>query len=170
MIQPFLSHLAFHRSIVLASKSPRRKRVLEELYHADLVIGADTVVILEGEVFDLPTNKADGRRMIERLNGKTHEVFSGAALVLPRYENGVKNHQIETFYETAKVTFGSLPPDVIEAYFENPKPWANVGGYAIERLGGTLIESIEGNYYTVVGFPVHKFCKEIYRMCSEGLL
>ncbi|KAK7078554.1 hypothetical protein SK128_024199 [Halocaridina rubra] len=119
-----------------------------------LVIASDTCVSLETQVFGKPKDRHDAQRMLSLLSGKTHDVISGVSAMLS-YDDGW--HEI-VFYEKTKVHFGRLAPEEISSYIDTGEPMDKAGGYGIQALGGTLIEGIEGDYYNVMGFPLHKFC------------
>ena len=67
------------------------------------------------------------------------------------------------FYECTKVEFGDNPDEVIKTYAETDEPLDKAGGYGIQDVGGSLVKKIDGCYYNVMGFPLYKFCEEIYR-------
>ena len=118
-------------------------------FKAGLVIGADTVVSCRGTVFGKPTDLEDARRMLRLLAGKTHQVYSGVAIV--RIEDG--SH--ETTHAITDVTFRPLSESQIERYLEMINPLDKAGAYAIQGTGGIIIEKISGCYYNVVGLPLN---------------
>jgi septum formation protein len=109
------------------------------------VLGVDTVVVCEGRVLGKPSNAADAEQMLETLAGKTHEVVSGLCLRTPAWE--------EVHEETTRVTFRPLTPRDIAHYLAADEWPDRAGGYAIQGLGGSLVERIEGDYLNVVGLP-----------------
>lgn len=113
-----------------------------------LVIGADTVVVLEGKIFGKPSDLEDARRMLSALAGNTHQVYSGVAVV--RVGDGA----CKTAHAVTEVTFRPLSEQQITEYFEMIDPLDKAGAYAIQGIGGVIIEKIAGCYYNVVGLPL----------------
>lgn len=113
-----------------------------------LVIGADTIVVCEGEIFGKPTDLEDAWRMLRKLAGKTHMVYSGVAVV--RAEDGASR----TAHAMTEVTFRPLSDAQVARYFEMIDPLDKAGAYAIQSAGGVIIEKICGCYYNVVGLPL----------------
>ncbi len=110
------------------------------------VLGADTVVVLGGEVLGKPRDAQDARRMIERLSGRTHEVITGFALV----GDGVRRlARVET-----RVRFRPLDAEAIARYVATGEPMDKAGAYAIQGGGGGLVDRVEGSYTNVVGLPL----------------
>lgn len=113
-----------------------------------LVLGADTVVALGTRLYGKPRDAADASRMLRELSGKTHRVITGVALLCPA--RGVA----ESFAITTEVTFRPLDAAEIHAYVASGEPADKAGAYAIQGLGGLLIEGIRGDYPNVVGLPL----------------
>ena len=112
----------------------------------DPVLGVDTEVYLDGRLFGKPTDQDQARAYLERLSGRTHEVFSGLVLV---HEGDERSGVART-----KVTFRELDSSLIERYLDGDE-WRNrAGGYAVQGRGAALIASIDGDYWNVVGLPV----------------
>src|SRR3954451_209603 len=109
------------------------------------VLGVDTEVVLQGEIFGKPTDATDAERMLERLSGKTHVVMSGLCLLTPGWEV-VKD-------EGTRVTFRELTPRDLASYIETREWEGRAGAYAIQGRGGALVRSIEGDFLNVVGLP-----------------
>jgi septum formation protein len=113
-----------------------------------LVIGADTVVVCQGIVYGKPADSADAVRMLRQLVGRTHEVYSGVAVV--QAEDGASR----TAHAVTRVTFRPLSEAQITKYLDMVNPLDKAGAYAIQGVGGVIIEKIEGCYYNVVGLPL----------------
>lgn len=113
-----------------------------------LVLGADTVVALDGVIFGKPADKADAARMLTALSGQTHEVVTGVVLI--DCQNGT------TWQEAVKtrVTFHRMTNEEIEAYIASGEPMDKAGAYAIQGRGAVFVKQIEGCYANVVGLPV----------------
>jgi septum formation protein len=109
------------------------------------VLGVDTVVVCDGRVLGKPADAADAERMLETLSGKTHEVVSGLCLRTPAWE--------ELHEERTRVTFRALTARDIAWYLLADEWRERAGAYAIQGLGASLVERIEGDYLNVVGLP-----------------
>jgi len=116
-----------------------------------LVLGADTVVVIGGEVLGKPASIADAREMLARLSNATHEVYTGLALVLVSGGNVVRRR---VGHEITRVTFRALTPEDIEGYVATGEPTDKAGAYGIQGRGAALVERIEGCYFNVVGLPL----------------
>ena len=114
----------------------------------DVVIGADTVVAIDGKILGKPSDKADARDMLRLLSGKTHSVFTGVTVF--------KGNDSKSFFSETKVTFFELSESEIENYISTGEPLDKAGAYGIQGFGSLLVEKIEGDYFNVVGLPVSK--------------
>ncbi|EGY24807.1 septum formation protein Maf [Desulfovibrio sp. A2] len=112
-----------------------------------VVIAADTVVALHGEIMGKPQDRADAVRMLTRLAGHTHEVVSACCVALP---GGTR----ETFHAVTRVTMWNAPPAALAAYAATGEPDDKAGAYGIQGVGAFLVESIDGSWSNVVGLPV----------------
>jgi len=120
--------------------------VAAKLPPGEIVIGADTLVVLDGQIFGKPVDADDARRMLTELAGRRHTVFTGVAVIL--------NGQAWTDVATTEVAIRSLTGEEISAYVATGEPLDKAGAYAIQGLGALLVERIEGCYYNVVGLPL----------------
>lgn len=128
----------------------------EDLQEDEILITADTIVWCEGKVFNKPTNFVEGKKMLETLSGKMHEVFTGVCL-----KSGNKQ---TTFYDVSKVYFKKLKPEEIEYYLTNYSPYDKAGGYGVQDwLGYVGIDKIEGSFYNVMGLPVKELYEELVK-------
>lgn len=112
----------------------------------DLVIGVDTDVELDGEIFGKPADAAQARAMLARLSGRTHAVHSGLALICDGRE--------DLRDATTRVTFRTLTVGQLDAYVATGEWRGRAGGFAIQGRGAALIRTIDGDYLNVVGLPV----------------
>ncbi len=113
-----------------------------------IVIAADTVVVLDGQVLGKPRSTEDARHMLEQLSGRTHSVHTGVSLIrLP-------DAQRLQFVETTLVHFSRLTADEISRYLATEEPYDKAGAYAIQGRAARFIPRIEGCYYNVVGLPL----------------
>ncbi len=114
-----------------------------------LVIGADTVVEINGEILGKPKDKDDAKRMLKLLSGKYHSVITAIAIISTKDKsNFVVTH------EKTKVKFIDLTDEKIEKYINSGEPMDKAGAYAIQGLGVMFVQSIEGCYTNVVGLPI----------------
>ena len=109
------------------------------------VLGCDTEVLCDGRVYGKPETEEDAESMLESLSGKTHEVVSGLALITPAWQ--------EVHRDVTRVTFRALTPRDLAHYVASREWEGRAGGYAIQGLGASLVERIEGDYLNVVGLP-----------------
>ena len=115
--------------------------------HKDkIIIGADTGVFLGSEFFGKPKDEEDAVKMLKRLSGKTHDVLTGVAVI--------KGDIIDTFYGQSKVTIRKLNEIEIKDYVNTKEPLDKAGAYAIQDLGGALVEKYEGDFFNIVGLPL----------------
>jgi septum formation protein len=114
-----------------------------------IIIGADTIVVLDGEMLGKPTGREEALRMLRRLSDRTHTVFTGVALV----EVTSGRYMIEV--ESTKVTFREIPEEEIREYVDGGSPLDKAGAYGIQDdYGAVFVTRIEGCYYNVVGLPL----------------
>lgn len=130
-------------------------------YPDSWVIGADTVVCIDGAILGKPSSKQDARRMLDLLSGKTHQVVTGYALI--------KNAEQKLFTDAVRtdVSFKTLSTEEVEWYIQTSEPFDKAGGYAIQGLGSFLVKRINGSYTNVVGLPVCEVIELLYR---EGVV
>lgn len=148
-----------------------RRMHFKHLKTPDIVIGADTIVTVDGLILEKPADKNDAYRMLSSLSGKEHSVFTGVAIVLchEKQENEI-DYQLIDFYEETKVKFADLSEDMLWEYINSGEPMDKAGGYGIQALGGMLVEYVHGDFLNVVGFPLNHFCKQldiIYNLLSS---
>jgi septum formation protein len=113
-----------------------------------VVIGADTVVVARGMRMGKPDTIEQAAEMLRRLQGRTHEVWTGLAVV--------RGADTRTAAEVTRVQFGRLSEADIQAYVATREPMDKAGGYGIQGLGAMLVRRIDGDYYNVVGLPLHR--------------
>lgn len=195
------------KSIILASASPRRKKLLElinlpfevipspvgeafdpglsppEIVETlalrkakdvasgkkdKLVIGADTIVVFEDEILEKPDSPKQAVEMLQRLSNNTHQVFTGVALVKTDGKGNIRDSC--SFAERTDVVFGELDPEDVSRYVDSGSPMDKAGAYGIQDdLGALFVEGIEGDYYTVVGFPLYAFYQTMKQFAPEYL-
>ncbi len=113
-----------------------------------IVIGSDTIVVMEGKVLGKPSDRREAFHMLQSLQGKTHRVFTGVACIDLGTGKRLVRHRV------TNVTMKPLTDRQIERYIETGEPLDKAGAYAIQGLGATIVDSIEGCYFNVVGLPL----------------
>lgn len=191
---------------ILASKSPRRKEILEtlglffEIVTADtdessdvrdpyrlveilserkglavrdrllaegrdlsdtVIISSDTVVAIDGEILGKPQDEEDARRMLRLYSGRVHEVVSGICLLCGD-QRGVS-------HEVTEVEFDTLDEETVCRYVREIKPYDKAGAYAIQGVASAYIKGIRGDYFNVVGLPVHRMSKLYFEIFGENI-
>lgn len=199
MLEPIRHSVLNGKRIILASSSPRRSEILQNIglkfevvpskYEEDLkpesfknhgeyavataynkvidvdkllsndsikpeiIIGADTVVSLAGKVLGKPKDKSEAFKYLKELNGKQHTVYTGMVIKTRK--------DIQKFYESTSVFMAPLDDKTIQAYVDTSEPLDKAGAYGIQGFGGSIIEKIDGDYFNVMGLPLHSFCKHL---------
>ena len=120
----------------------------------ELIITADTIVYVDGEVLGKPQNKIDAARMLKMISGKCHDVITGVCLL-------TSNKRI-SFSVKTKVSFAQITDDEISFYIENYKPYDKAGAYGIQEwIGYVGVSKIQGSYFNVMGLPVQRLYTEL---------
>ena len=153
-----------------------------------VILAADTVVAVDGDILGKPENPAHAMRMLERLNGRGHEVISAVCLLLPADaafspaqaagpastntgptvdECGVDSFRMLSFSDTSRVFLHHWPQPVLQAYLDTGEPHDKAGAYAIQGQGAVLVERVDGSWSTVVGLPVTQLAQV---MLDRGLM
>ena len=120
-----------------------------------LVIGADTVVAVDGRILGKPRDREECLWMLSLLSGREHTVFTGVALL----GRGVRR----SFREEARVEFWPLSPEEMAWYASTPEPYDKAGGYGVQGAGALLARGIRGDFFTVMGLPVSRLWRELRR-------
>ena len=111
-----------------------------------VVIGSDTIVVLDGEILLKPNSKEQAKSYLQKLSGRTHEVITAVTVMRGSSEL--------SFHEAVNVTFYELPESWINAYTETKDPYDKAGAYGIQTVSGLFVKNIQGDYNAVVGLPV----------------
>lgn len=125
------------------------------------VLGADTMVVLDGEIFGKPASLSDAKRMLRRLSGRTHEVVTAVSLWMvaaPTIED--ISVGFRTFVDRSAVTFRSLTDEEIADYLRKGESFDKAGAYAVQGEGASLVEGVDGALDTVIGLPVGRLLDE----------
>ena len=124
-----------------------------------IIIGADTVVSVDGRILGKPRDREDARSMITLLQGRAHTVYTGVSLV---DAEGAK--ETVTFHVGTRVNVAPMTEAEISGYIESEEPYDKAGSYGIQGLFSKYIEGIEGDYFNVVGLPVHALYEAIKKI------
>lgn len=182
------------KQLILASASPRRKELLEQVFisfnvvtsdideqfnptHSpgqiveslalqkatavaknhfnDIVLGADTIVTFDEQILGKPSNAIEAKEMLTLLSGKSHEVYTGVAIVT--------SEETLTFYEKTKVAFWHLSDQEIQQYISSGEPFDKAGAYGIQGFGAMFVKEIKGDYFSVVGLPIARTVRELQK-------
>lgn len=127
-------------------------------FSGDAVLGADTTVVVDGDIIEKPRDAEDARRMLGRLSGRVHEVTTGVCLI---YEG---SERVE--HQTTRVHMTEMTDTEIAGYVATGEPMDKAGAYAIQGIASRWVSRIEGCYFNVVGLPVPR----VYRMLREHRL
>ena len=125
----------------------------------EVLVAADTVVVLDGIILGKPADEADAKRMLLALSGRRHEVYTGVCLLY--------NEKEEVFSERTEVEFFPLHENQISEYIKTGEPMDKAGAYGIQGRGCLFVKGITGDYYNVMGLPVSSLYRKIEKICSK---
>jgi len=129
-----------------------------------LIIGSDTIVDLDGHIMEKPTDEEVAHSMLSSLSGKWHQVHTGVAVYAVGASTSSSDDEprlMFSFTDTARVKFSTLTDKDIKAYIGTQEPFDKAGSYGIQGIGGQLVERIEGDFFTVMGLPMHRLSREL---------
>ena len=138
----------------------KAETVAELISDEALVLGADTVVVVDGEILGQPGDDSNARRMLTLLSGKWHEVVTGVALL-----RAGQTPQLLIDHETTRVRFCEMTAGEIDWYVSTGEPSDKAGAYAIQGRGAVFIQEIQGDYFNIVGLPI----RLLYELMSDTL-
>jgi len=131
---------------------------ISQKYPQALVIGADTIVVLGGQILNKPDDRVQAENMLSMLSGQTHQVYTGVCL------KRMENNLYHTFSEITMVTFRALDKQDILHYIETCPPYDKSGSYGIQDWSAVYVKNIQGCYDNVVGFPLSRFYYELKKI------
>lgn len=161
-LQEYIKELAYKKSINVYNVLSKSQKLW------DIIISADTMIIMNDTILlGKPTDKQNAIETLRLLSGKTHKVCTGVTILISsNIFNASPSNRIDSYScikicETTKVTLADLTLDSITAYVESGEPLDKAGSYGIQGVGCTLVKCIEGDYFNVVGLPVHRIATEL---------
>lgn len=136
-----------------------KAEAVSEINDEAVIIGADTVVVLDGNILGKPKNTEDAINMLMSLSGREHQVITGVCLT--------KGKHSRVFHVTSKVKFYEISYTEALHYVKTGEPMDKAGGYGIQGKGCVFVESIEGDYYNIVGLPIARVVRELKKIQGE---
>jgi len=146
-----VEELSLRKAAAVATRFPRA-----------VVVGADTVVALEGRILSKPASPEEAVEMLTQLSGRWHTVFTGFTILKLSASLRVVEHV------STRVKFQTLSAHLIQAYVATGEPLDKAGAYGIQGLGALLVEKLEGCYFNVMGFPISAFHRRYYHLFCKG--
>ena len=135
----------------------KARTVFAQLDGTEIVLGADTTVVIDGGVLEKPADAEDARRMLRKLSGRTHEVLTGVCVKGKDFE--------DVQVETTVVQFATLSEAELDDYVATGEPMDKAGAYGIQGMASRYCERIEGDYFNIVGLPIPR----VYRMLKARI-
>jgi septum formation protein len=142
-----------HSSEIVMKLAEEKALDVSKKFPNAIIIGADTIVTFNEKKLGKPSSKEDAFEMLKMLSGKTHEVYTGVSIV--------NDGKSSNFYQFTKITFSELSDQEILDYIDTKEPMDKAGSYGIQGYGGTFVEKIDGDYFSVVGLPINKVKKKL---------
>lgn len=140
----YTERLAREKALVIAGRAPEA-----------VVIAADTTVVVDGDILGKPADAADARAMIRRLSGREHIVMTGIAVA--------RGARVESAVESVRVTFRALGDVEIDEYVATGEPMDKAGAYGIQGYGATIVERVDGDYFSVMGLGLRRLVELLGR-------
>ncbi len=149
-VEALVRRLALEKAVVVAARRP-----------GCVVVGADTVVVLDGTSLGTPSDAAAARNMLRRLSDRTHQVLTAVAVVT--------GDRCVTGLDSTEVTFGPIDEQLIDAYVATGEPLDKAGGYGLQGIGGVFVARIEGTAQGVIGLPVAVTLRLLGSVCAQSV-
>jgi septum formation protein len=127
-----------------------------------IIVAADTIVVVDGHILMKPVDEDDARRMLRLMSGKTHEVYTGFSII--------RGSARVVDYEVTRVTMGALSDEDIDGYIRTGESLDKAASYGIQGYGSLLVERLEGDYFNVVGLPIYRVAKTLREDFGVDLL
>lgn len=145
-----IENKAFSDELIINLAEEKVKDVAKKVKNPSIIIGADTVVIIDDEILGKPVNEQDAFSMLKKLSKRTHKVVTAIA-IFDTKENLMKSEAV-----TSEVTFKELSDEEIKRYIQTGEPMDKAGSYGIQAYGGLFVSCINGCYFNIVGLSLHR--------------
>jgi len=142
--------------VVSSLAHQKAEAVVAKTGSASPLLAADTIVVLDKQIIGKPIDKNHARKMIQMLSGKTHQVYTGVAILY--------KERTDIFYVCTDVTFKTISEKEVEDYISTSEPYDKAGSYAVQGIGSFMIEKIDGSYSNVIGLPVKEVIKHLQKI------
>lgn len=143
-VEENLKNIAYQKAVCISRKYPEA-----------IVVGGDTIVLVQGEILGKPKNEEDAKNMLRSISTRTHYVYTGVCILCKDRDIDIRFIGKTTVYMTP------MSEKEIEEYVASGEPFGKAGSYAIQGKGGVHVEKIEGDYYNVVGLPLNRLYQEL---------
>jgi septum formation protein len=158
----YTKKLAESKAFALAEQMVNSKDIYD--HEVSFILGSDTIVDKDGVILEKPKSEEQAIEMLSTLSNSWHEVHTGVALYKMNHSDGSNAIElVSSFTETAKVKFTKLSENDIHAYVKTGEPMDKAGSYGIQGIGGQMIECMEGDFFAVMGLPMHRLSQELAR-------
>ena len=145
----------------VAAVSARKAAKIAAMHPDDVIVSADTIVVIDGKILGKPKDEQDAARMLRMLSGRTHTVYTGLTV----HADGESKTQVVG----TDVTFRELTDAEIAAYIKTKEPMDKAGAYGIQEKGAMFVKRINGDFYNVVGLPVARLARELNALTENNL-
>ncbi|MBI2487759.1 MAG: septum formation inhibitor Maf [Deltaproteobacteria bacterium] len=162
VIPSLVDEVHFHaespEDFALRASTEKALAVARDLKEDSVVIGADTIVVVDGEILGKPRDKEEAKSMLGKISGKEHKVITGFSIVKPKTEI------LHREYSESRVKIKALAPWEIEGYIKTLEPMDKAGAYGVQGIGAFMVEEIRGSYTNVVGLPLSQLVDALTRL------
>lgn len=143
-------------ALVCALSLAKAREVAAKCPETELILAADTIVLLDGQIMGKPADKQDAFRMLSELSGRTHTVFTGVTVML--------GGRVLSDFERTQVRFREMTEREILAYIDSGEPMDKAGAYGAQGIGALFVEGIEGDFFNVMGLPLCRLSKMLEKL------
>lgn len=151
-------------NIVMDLSKKKAEDVAKDADSDSIVIGADTIVVIDGEILGKPKDRLDAYNMLKKLCGRWHKVYTGITVI------NTKDFKVVSDFESTDVLMKNLNDDMIYRYIDKGESYDKAGSYAIQGYGSLIVEKINGDYFNVVGLPITKLSDILLKEFKINLL
>jgi len=144
---------------IVVNLAQQKAQAVSKNHHDDIIIAADTIVVYQNEILGKPVDEEDAYRMLKMLSSEVHQVYTGVCLQ--------KGDKIKSFCSKTAVKMKKLSDLEIRGYIQTHEPMDKAGAYGIQGLGGALVESYQGDFFTIVGLPLKDLLAALNEFINE---